>query len=47
MYAGYGYQPRIVDYGAIGKDAKEDEEKARALNINMAVTMEWALAEIK
>ncbi|EJD54194.1 phosphoketolase [Auricularia subglabra TFB-10046 SS5] len=47
LFTGYGYQPRIVDYGAIGKDAKEDDEKARALNINMAVTMEWALGEIQ
>ncbi|KAH7105198.1 phosphoketolase [Auriculariales sp. MPI-PUGE-AT-0066] len=47
LFTGYGYQPRIVGYGEVAKTDAEDAEKTRALNLNMAVTMEWALSEIR
>ena len=43
LFVGYGYQPRIVDYGA----AQSDPERDVAVNRDMAVSMEWAYAEIR
>ena len=47
LYTGYGYQVRFVEYGTLSEDEKDTEGHLLKLNINMAVTMEWALAEIK
>ncbi|EIW68187.1 hypothetical protein TREMEDRAFT_69240 [Tremella mesenterica DSM 1558] len=42
---GYGYQVRIVEYGAIPHGS--DHEHDVAVNYDMAVSMQWALDEIK
>jgi xylulose-5-phosphate/fructose-6-phosphate phosphoketolase len=47
LFVGYGYKPRVVDYGEPARTPEEEHQKNVALNINLAVTMEWALAEIK
>lgn len=47
LYTGYGYQVRFVEYGELPKSAEEIEQKTLTLNKNMAVSMEWALSEIR
>lgn len=43
LFVGYGYQPRIVEYGA----SQSDPERDVKVNVDMAVSMEWAYAEIR
>jgi xylulose-5-phosphate/fructose-6-phosphate phosphoketolase len=43
LYTGYGYQVRIVEYGA----TPSTEEHDVAINYDMAASMEWALQEIR
>lgn len=43
LYTGYGYQVRIVEYGA----APSTHDHDIAVNYDMAASMEWALSEIK
>jgi xylulose-5-phosphate/fructose-6-phosphate phosphoketolase len=43
LFVGYGYQPRIVEYGA----SQSDPERDVKVNKDMAVSMEWAYAEIR
>ncbi len=43
LFTGYGYQVRIVHYGAEESSKELDE----AVNYDMAASMEWALGEIK
>lgn len=43
LFTGYGYQPRIVDYGS----AQSDPERDVRVNVDMAVSMDWALGEIR
>lgn len=43
LYTGYGYQVRIVEYGA----APSTHDHDVAINYDMAASMEWALGEIK
>jgi xylulose-5-phosphate/fructose-6-phosphate phosphoketolase len=43
LYTGYGYQVRIVEYGA----APSTHDHDVAVNYDMAASMEWALKEIK
>jgi xylulose-5-phosphate/fructose-6-phosphate phosphoketolase len=43
LFAGYGYQVRIVEYGA----DHSDHERDIAVNYDMAVSMEWCLSEIR
>lgn len=47
LYSGYGYQVRFVEFGAVSESAEETEKQTLALNKNMAVSMEWALQEIR
>lgn len=47
LFTGYGYQVRIVEYGALPQSKEESEAKMLALNKSMAVTMEWAYQEIR
>lgn len=43
LFVGYGYQPRIVEYGA----SQSDPERDVRVNKDMAVSMEWAYSEIR
>lgn len=43
LFVGYGYQPRIVEYGASQSDPERDVQ----VNKDMAVSMEWAYSEIR
>jgi xylulose-5-phosphate/fructose-6-phosphate phosphoketolase len=43
LYTGYGYQVRIVEYGA----TPSTEDHDIAVNYNMAASMEWAYQEIR
>lgn len=43
LFAGYGYQVRIVEYGADHSSPERDE----AVNYDMAASMEWCLSEIR
>lgn len=43
LFTGYGYQVRIVEYGINSSD--EDHDKS--VHYDMAVSMEWALSEIR
>jgi xylulose-5-phosphate/fructose-6-phosphate phosphoketolase len=43
LFVGYGYQPRIVEYGASQSDPARDVQ----VNKDMAVSMEWAYSEIR
>ena len=43
LYTGYGYQVRIVEYGA----APSTHDHDVAINYDMAASMEWAYQEIK
>lgn len=47
LFTGYGYQVRLVEYGALSDSAEETEKQILALNKNMAVSMQWALGEIR
>ncbi len=47
LFTGYGYQVRFVEYGPLAESDKEEKKKDLDLNINMAVSMEWAYTEIK
>lgn len=50
LFAGYGYQPRIVEYGRVGDleaDGSVSHELDVAVNYDMAASMRWALDEIK
>lgn len=47
LYTGYGYQVRFVEYGDLAQSHEEGEEKLVKLNASMAVSMEWALEEIR
>lgn len=50
LFAGYGYQPRIVEYGRVGNKAWDGvvtHEHDVAINYNMAASMRWALGEIR
>lgn len=50
LFTGYGYQPRVVEYGRVG-DAQPDgtvsHELDVAVNYDMAASMRWALDEIR
>ena len=46
LFTGYGYQIRIVEYGATGNDGSDHEQDV-AIQYDMAATMEWALEEIR
>lgn len=47
LFTGYGYQVRFVEYGILSESAEETQKQIVALNKNMAVSMEWALTEIR
>lgn len=47
LFSGYGYQVRLVEYGVLSESGEETEKQILALNKNMAVSMEWALQEIR
>ncbi|KAF8312100.1 phosphoketolase [Clavulina sp. PMI_390] len=47
LYTGYGYQVRFVEFGAIPPSAEEVQARIVELNKDMAVTMDWALSEIR
>ncbi len=47
LFTGYAYQVRFVEYGPLAESDKEEKKKDLDLNINMAVSMEWAYTEIK
>ena len=47
LFTGYGYQVRFVEYGTLPESSKESHEKDVVLNKNMAVSFEWAYAEIR
>ncbi|KAL7417777.1 putative phosphoketolase [Mrakia frigida] len=47
LFTGYGYQPRIVEYGAnLPSDASELELET-SVNEDMAASMDWAYGEIR
>ena len=46
LYTGYGYQVRIVEYGALPENGDEHEPDL-AVNYNMAASLEWAYDEIR
>lgn len=47
LFTGYGYQVRIVEYGAgLPEDASE-EEHTKSVNLDMAASMAWAVGEVK
>jgi xylulose-5-phosphate/fructose-6-phosphate phosphoketolase len=46
LFTGYGYQVRIVEYGALAEGGSDDEHNIN-INYDMAASMEWALEEIK
>lgn len=47
LFTGYGYQVRIVEYGAeLPKDASELDLET-SVNQDMAASMAWAYGEIK
>lgn len=47
LYTGYGYQVRIVAYGAGLPDDASDAELDRSINLDMAASFAWAMGEIK
>lgn len=50
LFAGYGYQPRIVEYGKVSDavpDGTTSHEYDVAVNYDMAASMRWALSEIR
>jgi xylulose-5-phosphate/fructose-6-phosphate phosphoketolase len=47
LYTGYGYQVRFVEFGPVREGKAKLEEAFEALNKDMAVSMEWAYAEIR
>lgn len=46
LFTGYGYQVRVVEYGALSKTGSDDEHNI-SINYDMAASMEWALEEIR
>lgn len=50
LFTGYGYQPRIVEYGRVGDkewDGVVTHEHDVAVNYDMAASIRWALGEIR
>lgn len=47
LYTGYGYQVRIVEYGAnLPADASEKQHE-ESINLDMAASFKWAYGEIR
>ncbi|EPQ30109.1 uncharacterized protein PFL1_02226 [Pseudozyma flocculosa PF-1] len=49
LFSGYGYQVRVVDYYRhLGNEhTQPGDERARSVDIDMAVSIDWAYAEIR
>lgn len=47
LFTGYGYQVRIVEYGANLPENASELELEKSVNIDMAASMSWAVGEIR
>ncbi|KAF8331506.1 phosphoketolase [Cantharellus anzutake] len=47
LFTGYGYQVRFVEYGPLAESKEEEKRKEYELNVNTAVSLEWAYEEIR